>query len=85
MIIKTFFFGPARDITSTREVEHTTVPEGTHVREYFAEYILPAYPGLADILPSSVLVLNLEYLDPDANPELSSGDEVGFIPPISGG
>jgi molybdopterin converting factor subunit 1 len=41
------------------------------------------HPGLAPALPSALVAVNQEYAFGDTL--LSSGDEVGFFPPVSGG
>lgn len=42
-------------------------------------------PGLKPIASTVTLAVNQEYLQPDADAPLKDGDEVAFIPPISGG
>lgn len=42
-------------------------------------------PGLKPVAATVTLALNQEYLDPEADAPLKDGDEVAFIPPISGG
>jgi molybdopterin synthase catalytic subunit/molybdopterin converting factor small subunit len=42
-----------------------------------------AYPSLAPALPSTLVAVNRAFADPGT--EISSGDEVAFFPPVSGG
>ena len=49
------------------------------------KYLLLMYPKLSEIVASTVLSLNQEYLDPKQCMPLKVGDEVAIIPPVSGG
>ncbi len=49
------------------------------------EYLLHKYPSLSEIVASTVLSLNQEYLNPKESVPLKDGDEVAIIPPVSGG
>lgn len=49
------------------------------------EKIVEKLPGLKPVASTVTLALNQEYLDPEQDASLKEGDEVAFIPPISGG
>lgn len=49
------------------------------------EQIVVKLPGLKPVAATVTLALNQEYLDPEKDAALKDGDEVAFIPPISGG
>lgn len=49
------------------------------------EQIVEKLPGLKPVAATVTLALNQEYLDPEQDADLKDGDEVAFIPPISGG
>lgn len=49
------------------------------------EQIVVKLPGLKPVAATVTLALNQEYLDPEKDAPLKDGDEVAFIPPISGG
>lgn len=81
MQIKAVFFAIYRDIAGTDELE-VHVPEGisvqdlvVHLRGQGGEWkTFPAEPAVA---------VNLQYTN--LRTALSDGDEVAFIPPVSGG
>lgn len=75
--IRVLFFGQLKDIIGLRE-EHLLLEEGVRVND-----LLARYPKLAAMRSSIVLAVNQQFaLD---NPELHDGDEVAFLPPVSGG
>lgn len=47
--------------------------------------IVEKLPGLRPVAATVTLALNQEYVDPERDVPLKDGDEVAFIPPISGG
>jgi len=47
--------------------------------------LVKRWPGLSDLLPTSVLSLNLEYIAHTSILKLKDNDEIAFIPPLSGG
>lgn len=49
------------------------------------EHIADRLPGLKSVAPTVTLAVNQEYLDPEHDAPLKDGDEIAFIPPISGG
>ncbi len=62
--------------------ESIAVPEGTHVSEVYP-LVTADHPRLAGLRRSMMLMVNEDYVEPDY--VLQDGDEVAFIPPVSGG
>ena len=81
MKVNVLFFASCREITGTREVE-LEVDEGTTVA-HLKEHLLQRYPALAGLSSSLSAAVNAEYSSDAAI--LSEGDEVAFLPPVSGG
>ncbi|KAJ8904050.1 hypothetical protein NDN08_000580 [Rhodosorus marinus] len=94
MIVKVLFFAKAKELCGgvTSSSFELTGPTTTCATLFFPafskealvnEHILKRFPQLESIIPICVLSLNLEYVE-DVR-ELSDGDEIALIPPISGG
>jgi molybdopterin synthase catalytic subunit len=79
--IRVLFFGLLRDIVGVRE-DSLEVAEGSSVGTVFEHYAAKA-PKLRETSSSIVLALNQQFSDPKAL--LHDGDEVAFLPPVSGG
>lgn len=81
MTIRTLFFASYRDLAGYDEVNVDLVP-GATVRELLAE--LRGRGANWERLPTDPAVaVNMEYAA--LSTPLSDGDEVAFIPPVSGG
>lgn len=81
MTVRTLFFASYRDIAGADELELDVVP-GATVRSLVAS--LRERGGAWTRLPAEpVVAVNLEYVN--LSTPLSDGDEVAFIPPVSGG
>ena len=81
MHIKTLFFATCRDIVGEREVSREMV-EGTTVRDLI-ELISSEHPSFRSMESSLMVSVNQTYVD--RMELLNDGDEVAFIPPVSGG
>jgi molybdopterin synthase sulfur carrier subunit len=81
MKIKALFFAACRDIVGNRELD-LDVGEGSQVED-LKNVLLVKYPDLATINNVLSIAVNAEYVD--GNAILNPGDEVAFIPPVSGG
>lgn len=79
--IRVLFFGVIRDVTGLRE-DSLTLPEGGDVGAVFEHYA-NRFPKLREMASSIVLALNQEFSTPVAL--VAEGDEVAFLPPVSGG
>jgi molybdopterin converting factor subunit 1 len=81
MRVRVLFFGQLKDITGLSHDE-AELSEGARVEDLFERYGR-RFPKLAEFRPSIAASVNQEYAQWRA--PLSSGDEVAFLPPVSGG
>ncbi len=81
MQVRVLFWGRLKDIVGRAE-DLAEVAEGSRVEDLFARYG-KEYPGLADFRGSVAPAVNQALAD--WNAKLGSGDEVAFLPPVSGG
>jgi len=81
MRVRVLFFGQLKDITGVAQ-EDAELSEGARVEDLFERYGR-RFPKLADFRPSIAASVNQEYATWRA--PLSTGDEVAFLPPVSGG
>jgi len=79
--IKVKLFASFRDIVGTKE-EDLTLPEGTTVQQLLDRYI-ERFPQMAKFREHIILSVNKDYGAPAR--VLKDGDEVSFLPPVSGG
>jgi len=75
------FFGVLKDLVG-RPGEEIEVPAGGQVRTVFERYA-SQFPPLGAMAGSIVMARNYEFSDLTA--ALTDGDEVAFLPPVSGG
>ena len=81
MRLRLRFFASAREAMGRPEMS-LEVPAGCTVGELLGR-LRAEYPAFAALPPNIMVSVNLEYRDPEHT--LADGDEVGFIPPVSGG
>jgi len=81
MKIRVLFFGALKDLIG-RPDEKIDLPEGAQVRELLLNYAGSA-PRFAALMPSLAISVNQEYSGTERT--LREGDEVGLLPPVSGG
>lgn len=81
MKVRARFFTSFRDAVGQRELE-LEVAEGATVAGLLAQ-LQEEYPKLAGFGRDLMVAVNTEYSELDH--PLSAGDEVAFIPPVSGG
>jgi len=79
--IRVLFFGVLRDVVGVRE-DSLDVAEGGRLETVFEHYAA-RFPKLREMAASTVLALNQQFSSPSA--PLAEGDEVAFLPPVSGG
>src|SRR6202040_1091066 len=65
-----------------RSADDAEFPEGTDLRAVFESYAL-RYPPLRAMARSIVMARNQEFAE--LSTKLAEGDEVAFLPPVSGG
>ena len=81
MHARVLFFGMLRDVVGMSR-EEAEFPEGADLRLVFATYAA-RFPRLGDLARSIVVARNQEFAEPAT--KLAEGDEVAFLPPVSGG
>jgi molybdopterin converting factor subunit 1 len=81
MRVRVLFFGRLKDIVGKSE-EEAELSEGARVEDLFARYGR-SFPELAQFRSSVVASVNQEFAEWRAT--LTTGDEVAFLPPVSGG
>ena len=79
--IRVLFFGLIRDVVGLRE-DSLELPSGGSLGSVFEHYA-ERYPKLRGLEASTVLALNQQFSSPAA--PVAEGDEVAFLPPVSGG
>ncbi len=79
--VRILFFGAARDAVGNESLELQINSDAT-VASVFTQ-LLVNYPALARFGKSLLLAVNQEYALP--NREISDGDELAILPPVSGG
>ena len=81
MRVRVLFFGQLKEITGVAQ-EDADLSEGAHVEDLFERYSR-RFPKLAEFRASIAASVTQEYSGWRA--PLASGDEVAFLPPVSGG
>jgi molybdopterin converting factor subunit 1 len=79
--IRVLFFGVIREIVSLRE-ETIEVPDGARLETVLESYS-SRFPRLREMTASIGMARNQQFASP-ASP-VAEGDEVAFLPPVSGG
>jgi molybdopterin converting factor subunit 1 len=79
--IRVLFFGVLRDVAGLRE-DSLDIPEGGRLEAVFEHYAA-RFPRLREMASSIVMARNQQF-SPLTAP-LAEGDEVAFLPPVSGG
>ena len=80
MQVRVLFFGILKDIAG-KASDEVSLPEGATVRDLLSHYAQDT--RLKGLLGSIAVALNQEYAAPTAG--LREQDEVGLLPPVSGG
>jgi molybdopterin converting factor small subunit len=79
--VKALFFGGLKEVAGRAE-ETVELASGSHIEDLFAQFISRC-PELARYRGSLVASRNQEFAA--WNTPLESGDEIAFLPPVSGG
>lgn len=77
------FFARGRELAGQSETSVQLKDAADTIQ--LVDHLLKLYPKLAQIMTTSVLSLNQEYLSTEQKVSLKDGDEVAVIPPVSGG
>jgi MoaE-MoaD fusion protein len=81
MRVRVLFFGMLKDLVG-RTSEEADFPQGSSLRAVFDAYAA-RFPLLGEFSKSIVLARNHEFAEPSA--AVQDGDEIAFLPPVSGG
>jgi molybdopterin converting factor subunit 1 len=81
MKVTTKFFAAIKDIVGTPEAE-LELPDGVTAGELFQRYC-QQHAALIRYANTTMISVNLEFVP--AETHLHEGDEIAFIPPVSGG
>ena len=81
MIVKLLFFATCRDITGVKEMDYEVDDQAT--LSELKKQLYVQHPTLKSLEKTLSFAVNTEYVDDSAR--LCCGDEVAFIPPVSGG
>lgn len=79
--VQLLLFAVLRDIAGTAE-EPLELPEGVRARDVWAE-LRQRFPRLEQYTTPPMTAINEAYAAPDT--VLKDGDQLAFIPPVSGG
>lgn len=80
--VKVLFFGLLRDVTGTGE-DILDLPHPGPTLETVFQHYASLHPRLAELRRSIVIAQNQAFADPASL--VSDGDEIAFLPPVSGG
>jgi MoaE-MoaD fusion protein len=81
MRVRVLFFGQLKEIAGVEE-EGVELREGARVADLFAQYA-QRFPRLEAFLGVAIAAVNQEFAPWEA--PVAEGDEVAFLPPVSGG
>lgn len=81
MVVRVLFFGQLKDIVGAGEESFDAVA-GARLEDVYAIYA-QKFPPLAEFRASVAASINQVYVPWDAQPR--AGDEIAFLPPVSGG
>ncbi|HLY59456.1 MAG TPA: molybdenum cofactor biosynthesis protein MoaE [Terriglobia bacterium] len=81
MTVNVLFFGMAHDLTGVTQ-QQVEIPEGGCLGDLWEKCVV-TYPRLVEIAGSMVIAVNQEVFG--SSHPLRDGDEVAFLPPVSGG
>jgi molybdopterin converting factor subunit 1 len=81
MLVKVLYFGRLKELSGSAE-ESVEVREGARIEDLFSR-CSDARPEMRKFRTSLVAARNREFAAWDT--PLAAGDEIGFLPPVSGG
>lgn len=83
MRVRVRFFASCREAVGASELV-LELPEGGDVVAVLEE-VYKTFPTARESLRTAALSRNLEYVSKEEKTMLRDGDEIAFIPPVSGG
>lgn len=81
-MIRILLFAGLAEVAKSQHVTLDTGTEPVTIRE-IRSLLAERYPDLRDLLEKSMAAVNQDYATQDQ--QVTSADEVAFIPPVSGG
>ncbi len=81
MKVKLLFFASCRDIIGVKEMDYEV--DGLTTLKGLKKLLFVQYPDLKPLEKTLSFAVNTEYVNDSV--KLRCGDEVAFIPPVSGG
>ena len=81
MKVRAKFFAALQEMIGSKELD-LEIPEGSTPLDLF-HTLCQRYPQMERFRDSLLFSVNLEFVSPQSR--LTDGDEVAFIPPVSGG
>ena len=81
MQVRTLFFGMLKDLVG-RGTDLIDLPEHATLGDVVSHYE-KLIPRLGELAASIAISINQEFAGPDS--KLKDGDEIAFLPPVSGG
>ncbi len=81
-MIRILLFAGLAEAAGLQQVTLDTGVESLTIKD-IQSLLAERYPNLGDLLEKSMAAVNQEYAAPDK--QVTSADEVAFIPPVSGG
>jgi molybdopterin synthase catalytic subunit len=81
MQVQILFFGMLKELAG-RGSESLTLPDGATLGDVISHYV-ERVPRLKEVVGSIAMAVNREYAGPEC--KLKAGDEIGLLPPVSGG
>lgn len=81
MKVKLLFFASCRDIIGVKEMDYEV--DGLTTLNGLKKLLFVQYPDLKPLEKTLSFAVNTEYVNDSV--KLRCGDEVAFIPPVSGG
>jgi len=79
--VKLLFFASCRDIIGVKEMDYEV--DGLTTLKGLKKLLFVQYPDLKPLEKTLSFAVNTEYVNDSV--KLRCGDEVAFIPPVSGG
>ena len=85
MVLKVLFFASCRETVgkASVEIDLKDFNEKNYDTNWLISYLLEIFPDLRPLVSTLSIAINKSYVR--GNVQLSDGDEIALLPPISGG